>query len=67
MIEDATTKGPSRNVSVLDIDRVVSPAGRYQGTVNSKLCRFDGIHFSIYCAKLLQPGVLSEARKLIAG
>ena len=53
------------NATVLDIDRVVSPSGHYQGSVNGKLCRFDGIHFTLYCSELLQPDVLGEVRSLI--
>jgi hypothetical protein len=50
---------------VLDIDKVVSPSGHYQGSVNGKLCRFDGIHFTLYCSELLQPDVLGEVRSLL--
>jgi hypothetical protein len=28
------------------------------------VCRFDGIHFSLFCSKLLQPDVLGATRKL---
>jgi peptidoglycan/LPS O-acetylase OafA/YrhL len=53
------------NVGVLDIDKVVSPANKYQGSVGGHLCRFDGIHFTLYCSELLQPDVLGEVRQLI--
>ena len=33
--------------------------------MNGKLCRFDGIHFAIYCSELLAPDVLSAVRGLI--
>jgi hypothetical protein len=56
---------PTR-VRVLDIDRVVSPRNRYAQTLHGNSCRFDGIHFTIYCASLLQPYVLGAARNLIA-
>ena len=52
-------------VQVLDIDKVVSPGNRYQRDVNGKLCRFDGIHFAIYCSELLAPDVLSAVRAMI--
>jgi peptidoglycan/LPS O-acetylase OafA/YrhL len=53
-------------VGVLDIDKTVSPEHHYDARVKGQLCRFDGIHFSVYCAKLLEPTVLGEARKLLA-
>ncbi|MDQ6605334.1 MAG: hypothetical protein M3Z06_02150 [Actinomycetota bacterium] len=53
------------NVEVLDLDQVVSPAHQYQASVQGHLCRFDGIHFTLYCSELLQPEVLGEVRKLI--
>jgi hypothetical protein len=43
---------------MLDLDKVISPGNHYDETVNGQDCRFDGIHFSIYCASLLQPYVL---------
>ncbi len=64
MLHDAARGRP--NVRVLDIDKVVSPSGAYQTKVNGQVCRFDGIHFSTYCSKLLQPKVLAATRKLIA-
>jgi peptidoglycan/LPS O-acetylase OafA/YrhL len=64
MLQTAAAHDPS-HVGVLDIDRIVSPGGHYDETVNGQDCRFDGIHFSIYCASLLQPSVLSAARDLI--
>jgi hypothetical protein len=33
--------------------------------VNGKLCRFDGIHFAIYCSELVAPDVLSAVRRMI--
>ncbi len=54
-----------RNVNVLDIDKVVSPHGRYQGSLNGKLCRFDGVHFTLYCAGMVQPYVLADVRSLL--
>jgi hypothetical protein len=52
-------------VQVLNIDRVVAPGHRYQREVNGKLCRFDGIHFAIYCSELVAPDVLSAVRRMI--
>jgi hypothetical protein len=53
------------NVTVVDLDKKVSPGGHYQAKVDGQVCRFDGIHFSLFCSKLLQPDVLSATRKLI--
>jgi peptidoglycan/LPS O-acetylase OafA/YrhL len=53
-------------VQLLDVDRTVSPDNRYDARVKGQLCRFDGIHFSVFCAKLLEPTVLGDARKLLA-
>ena len=64
----AATIGGRRDpakVRVLNIDRVVSPGNRYQREVNGKLCRFDGIHFAIYCSELVAPDVLSAVRGMI--
>jgi peptidoglycan/LPS O-acetylase OafA/YrhL len=63
MIRRAASGHP--NVSVLDIDKVISPHGRYAATLNGKLCRFDGIHFTLYCAGMLQPYVLADVRSLL--
>jgi peptidoglycan/LPS O-acetylase OafA/YrhL len=64
LLVQAATSHP--NVAVLDIDRIISPSRRYQGTVNGQICRFDGIHFTLYCSELLQPAVLGEVRSLLA-
>ncbi len=53
-------------VQVLDVDRTVSPDNRYDARVKGQLCRFDGIHFSVFCAKLLEPAVLGEARRQLS-
>ena len=53
-------------VQVLDVDKTVSPGQPLRRRVKGQLCRFDGIHFSVFCAKLLEPTVLGEARKQLA-
>jgi peptidoglycan/LPS O-acetylase OafA/YrhL len=53
------------NAAVLDIDQTVSPGNHYDGKVDGQLCRFDGIHFSVFCAELLESRVLSGARALL--
>jgi hypothetical protein len=62
----AAAKGHA-NVGVVNIDKFVSPSNQYQGSVNGHLCRFDGIHFTLYCSELVQPDILGEVRNLIAG
>ena len=49
---------------MVDIDKVISPSGHYQETVNGQDCRFDGIHFTLYCSKLLEPSVLATVRRM---
>jgi peptidoglycan/LPS O-acetylase OafA/YrhL len=63
----AAARRHPRSVQVLDIDRTLSPDGHYDARVKGQLCRFDGIHVSVFCAKLLEPTVLGEARKLLSG
>ena len=65
MLRSAARLDPT-HVQVLDIDKTVSPGNHYQSKVNGQLCRFDGIHFSIFCSELLQPSVLGSAREAIA-
>jgi peptidoglycan/LPS O-acetylase OafA/YrhL len=63
MLARAAAQEPA-HVQVLNIDDTVSPGNHYDQTVNGQPCRFDGIHFTIYCASLLQPSVLGAAQKL---
>jgi peptidoglycan/LPS O-acetylase OafA/YrhL len=65
LLTDAAATDP-QNAGVLNIDQVVSPGNQYNAVVNGQLCRFDGIHFTTYCAKLLEPQVLGEARALLS-
>lgn len=64
MLASAARRYPGR-VRVLNIDEFISPGNRYQAVVNGKLCRFDGVHFTIYCSDLLQPDVLGTVRTMI--
>ncbi|HET8976830.1 MAG TPA: acyltransferase family protein [Solirubrobacteraceae bacterium] len=50
------------SVRVLDIDRLISPGNHYDVRVDGRVCRFDGVHFSVFCAKLMEPTVMGEAR-----
>jgi hypothetical protein len=63
MLQKAARQNPGK-VAFLNLDKTVSPANRYTEKVNGQLCRFDGIHFSVYCSELLEPQVLGEVRKM---
>jgi peptidoglycan/LPS O-acetylase OafA/YrhL len=56
-----------KHVRVIDIDKTVSPGNHYQAKVDGQLCRFDGIHFSIFCSDLLEPEVLGTVREALGG
>ena len=65
MLQTEARKHPG-TVQVLNVDKTVSPNNRYDARVKGQLCRFDGVHFSVFCSKLLEPTVLGEARKQLA-
>jgi peptidoglycan/LPS O-acetylase OafA/YrhL len=65
MLDAEAARHPT-SVQVLNVDRTVSPDNRYDAKVKGQLCRFDGVHFSVFCAKLLEPAVLGEARRQLA-
>jgi peptidoglycan/LPS O-acetylase OafA/YrhL len=54
------------NAAVLDIDSTISPGGHYAATVNGQMCRFDGIHVTLFCGRLLESKLLTRARALLA-
>jgi peptidoglycan/LPS O-acetylase OafA/YrhL len=64
LLQAAARRDP-KHVQVLDIDKTVSPGNHYQAKVNGQLCRFDGVHFTLYCSELLEPSVLGTVRKMI--
>jgi hypothetical protein len=64
LLEAAARRDPS-HVQVLNLDATVSPGNHYQAKVNGQLCRFDGVHFTLYCSELLEPSVLGTVRKMI--
>jgi hypothetical protein len=64
MLERAARRDRA-NVRVLDIDRTVSPGRHYNSKVNGQVCRFDGVHFSLYCAELLEPRILGTVRSML--
>jgi peptidoglycan/LPS O-acetylase OafA/YrhL len=66
MLEQEAREHP-QTVRVLDIDDTISPGNHYDARVDGQLCRFDGIHFSVFCSKLLEPSVLGEARRFLPG
>ncbi|HKO25885.1 MAG TPA: acyltransferase family protein, partial [Solirubrobacteraceae bacterium] len=64
MIEAAAQRHP-KSISVLDLDKTVSPGNHFDADINGQRCRFDGVHFSAYCSELVEPRVLGEVRKLL--
>jgi hypothetical protein len=66
MLESTVRRFPGE-AGYFNIDSVISPGNRYRGRLHGQLCRFDGIHFSIYCSRLLQRPVLRAALKLNGG
>ena len=62
---DAAVAANHGNVGVLDIDSVISPGDHYDATVDGKLCRFDGVHVTLFCSELLQTPVLTAVQALI--
>jgi peptidoglycan/LPS O-acetylase OafA/YrhL len=66
MLSSAAAANPGL-VQVLDIDKPVGAEGHYESRVNGKLCRFDGVHFTVFCSRLLQPAALRAIRAMIRG
>lgn len=64
MLESAARRA-GHNVGVLNLDQTVSPDHHYTPKVNGELCRFDGVHFSIYCGKLLEDRILTRVRSML--
>jgi hypothetical protein len=64
MLKAAARRDP-KDAQVLDLDQTVSPGNHYDAKVNGQLCRFDGIHFSLYCGELVEPRVLGTVRKMV--
>jgi hypothetical protein len=53
------------DAAVVNVDRTISPGNQYDATVDGEPCRLDGIHPNVFCTKLLEPHVLTEARALL--
>lgn len=62
----AAARRDHANARVLDLDQTVSPGRHYNSKVNGQLCRFDGVHFSIYCSALLEPRILGTVRSMLS-
>ena len=62
MLRAAAARDPG-SVSVVDIDRTLSPAGHYTARINGQMCRFDGVHLTVYCSELVEPSVLGDVRR----
>jgi peptidoglycan/LPS O-acetylase OafA/YrhL len=60
----ATARRHPGQVRVLDLDQYISPGNHYNGTFDGKLCRFDGVHFTIFCGEKLQQPVLATASSM---
>jgi hypothetical protein len=58
-------RGDAANAEVLDIDRFLSPDGRYAADINGRPCRFGGVHVTVYCSAVLEPHILQSARELL--
>jgi peptidoglycan/LPS O-acetylase OafA/YrhL len=58
-------RGDHGDAAVVNIDRTISPGGHYDATVDGEPCRLDGIHPDVFCAELVEPRVLTEARALL--
>jgi peptidoglycan/LPS O-acetylase OafA/YrhL len=54
-----------RGAAFVDVDKTLSPHGHYTGELNGQVCRFDGVHISLFCANLLQEQILPAARRLL--
>ena len=64
MLAKAAKLDPGR-AAVLDVDKTLSPQGHYTTDVDGQVCRFDGIHISLFCAGLLEGQILPAARSLL--
>jgi hypothetical protein len=63
MLEAAARRCPNR-AEVLSVDQYVSPGNRYNAMLDGKLCRFDGVHLTIFCGEKLQEPMLSTVSTL---
>ena len=59
MLAAAVAENPG-HVQLLDINKTIAPDDRYQASINGNLCRFDGVHFTVYCSTLLRNVVLPK-------
>jgi hypothetical protein len=64
MLASAAASNPS-SVQVLNLDRLIGAGAGYRSRVDGKLCRFDGVHFTVFCSRVLQPTVLRTVRTMI--
>jgi peptidoglycan/LPS O-acetylase OafA/YrhL len=64
MLRSVAASNPAQ-VQVLNIDKPLGAENHYRIRVNGKLCRFDGVHFTVFCSQLLQPVVLRTMRTLM--
>ena len=57
MLAAAVTQNPG-DAQLLDINNTIAPNNHYQASLHGNLCRFDGVHFTVYCSTLLRNVVL---------
>jgi hypothetical protein len=53
------------HAQLLDIDNTIAPHDHYQATLNGNLCRFDGVHVTVYCSTLLRNVVLPRLDNML--
>jgi hypothetical protein len=52
-------------VQVVNIEKPVGAASGFRARMNGKLCRFDGVHFTVCCSRLLQQTAMRTIRRMI--
>lgn len=58
--------GSGGRASLLDINPVIAPGGRYSPTIDGQVCRAaDGIHFTPWCGSYLEPWIFRQARSVM--
>lgn len=57
-------RGSTAGAELLNLDHTISPGNHYDLTVHGQMCRFDGIHFTLYCGTMLESTILPAVRSL---
>ncbi|HET9072967.1 MAG TPA: acyltransferase family protein [Solirubrobacteraceae bacterium] len=61
----AAVKAAGPAAGFVNLDAVISPGDHYDASLNGQLCRFDGVHVTVYCSEQLEPHILGAARSLL--